>query len=45
LAKLLDHRHVISSQLLYRASEHAFSIKEFHKLCDNEHNTIVLVKT
>lgn len=45
LSKLFDHKNVQHAHLLYRASDHNFSIKDFHRLCDGESNTLVLVKT
>ncbi len=32
-------------QLLFRASEHGFSSKKFHKYCDRTRNTFVVIKT
>ena len=31
--------------ILYRASDHGFSIAKFHEICDNIPNTLVLIKT
>ena len=45
LGKLFEHRNISHAHLLFRASEHEFSIKEFHKLCDGESNTMVIVRT
>jgi len=32
-------------KLLYRASEHSFSVEEFHRKCDNKPNTLIIAKT
>lgn len=32
-------------KLLFRASEHEFSAKQFHKYCDKIRHTFVLIKT
>lgn len=32
-------------KLLYRASQHQFSISKFHQICDNEDNTFTIIKT
>ena len=45
LGKLFETRSITNATLLYRASEHNFSVKEFHQLCDGETNTLVLAKT
>jgi hypothetical protein len=45
LGKLFESKNITDATLLYRASEHEFSVKEFHRLCDGETNTLVLVKT
>ncbi|KAK8798696.1 hypothetical protein WA158_007780 [Blastocystis sp. Blastoise] len=31
-------------KLLFRASEHSFSLEEFHEYCDNEGETVTLIK-
>ncbi len=31
--------------LLFRASDHHFSVEKFHELCDYETNTLILCKT
>jgi hypothetical protein len=33
------------AKLLYRASEHEFSVKKFHELCDGIANTLTVIKT
>ena len=45
IRKLFVHAKPIEFKLLYRASKNAFSIEEFHKMCDNVPNTLVLVET
>ena len=35
----------IRFNLLYRGSKHQFSFKKFHKMCDNQGPTLVLIKT
>jgi hypothetical protein len=42
--KLLS-RDIYNIQLLYRATQHNFSAKTFHKICDGKANTLTLVKT
>ena len=32
-------------KLLFRASEHGFSVKEFHRWCDGKAPTLVVVRT
>ena len=32
-------------EILFRASEHGFSAKAFHEKCDNQEDTLVLVRT
>jgi len=44
IQKFFDNK-ISSSKLIYRASEEAFSIKEFHKKCDGQVNTLVLIHT
>ena len=43
LQRLLDQPKKIDR--IFRASEHNFSIKAFHKLCDNIGDTVVLIRT
>ena len=45
IKKLFHHAKPVGFKLIYRASEHNFSIEEFHKVCDNLSNTLVLVET
>lgn len=42
VTRLFDQK-ISDLELLYRASEHRFEIKEFHKLCDGHENTLVLI--
>ena len=37
--------NIKKAQLLYRASEHNFSAKTFHKLCDDNTHTLTLIET
>ena len=43
LSDVLDQPTKI--ERIYRASEHGFSAKEFHKKCDNKGPTLTLVRT
>lgn len=36
---------VSSLKLLFRASEHSFSIKDFHKKCDGQAGTVTIIET
>jgi hypothetical protein len=40
----MDSAYSIKWNRLYRASEHEFSAAAFHRLCDNQGPTIVLIK-
>lgn len=42
--KLLG-RDIYNIQLLYRASQHDFTAKKFHDICDGKTNTLTIVKT
>jgi hypothetical protein len=42
--RLFDNK-VASLKLVFRASENAFSIKEFHKKCDGQGSTLTLIET
>lgn len=41
---MLPH-DVHNIQLLYRASQHSFSVDRFHQCCDGTNNTLTLAKT
>ena len=41
----LNKAFIKSLRLLYRASEHNFDLKAFHKLCDGIPHTLAIVKT
>ena len=45
MARMFEPRNVKKANLLYRASENNFSIGEFHRKCDGEADTLVLVRT
>lgn len=44
IQRLFDSK-ISSFRLLFRASEHNFSIKEFHKKCDGQAGTLILAET
>ncbi len=42
--KLLG-KDIYNIQLIYKASKHLFSAKQFHKICDGKKNTLTIAKT
>jgi len=38
-------KRIVSADLLYRASDHGFSVLEFHRKCDGVEETVVLIQT
>ena len=42
---LSEERKVQRVERLFRASEHGFSVASFHQKCDNQEDTLVLIRT
>ena len=45
IATVGNNQRIAPWKLLYRASEHNYSAAEFHRLCDNQGATVVIVKS
>lgn len=45
IRSLFPKQNLKSFNLLYRASENAYSVAEFHKKCDNISDTITILET
>ncbi|KAF2075158.1 hypothetical protein CYY_003548 [Polysphondylium violaceum] len=45
ISNWIDNTKSTQFELLYRASEHSFSISSFHEICDNKGPTITIIET
>lgn len=41
----LGRHNIKAIDLLYRATENNFSVSKFHQFCDNQANTVVIIRT